>query len=135
MERTAGDEKERAEHIMLVDLGRNDVGRVSEIGSVEVTALMDVERYSHVMHIVSHIRGSLASGKNAFDVFRRFSCRNRGGSPKIRALEIIEELSRSGGLTRQSVTSVSRNMDTCITIRSILIVTGRSCPGRRWHCR
>src|SRR5512136_818410 len=87
------DEKERAEHIMLVDLGRNDVGRVSEIGSVEVTALMDVERYSHVMHIVSHIRGSLASGKNAFDVFRAtFPAGTVAGSPKIRAMEIIEEL-------------------------------------------
>jgi anthranilate synthase component 1 len=124
------DEKERAEHIMLVDLGRNDVGRVSEIGSVEVTALMDVERYSHVMHIVSNIRGSLAPGKNAFDVFRAtFPAGTVAGSPKIRAMEIIEELEpirRGPYAGAVGYFSFAGNMDTCITIRSILIHDGKA---------
>jgi len=123
------DEKERAEHIMLVDLGRNDVGRVSEIGSVEVTALMDVERYSHIMHIVSNIRGSLAAGKNAFDVFRAtFPAGTVAGAPKIRAMEIIEELEpirRGPYAGAVGYFSFSGNMDTCITIRSILIRDGK----------
>ncbi len=124
------DEKERAEHIMLVDLGRNDVGRVSKIGTVDVTALMDVERYSHVMHIVSNIRGSLASGKNAFDVFRAtFPAGTVAGSPKIRAMEIIEELEpirRGPYAGAVGYFSFSGNMDTCITIRSILIKEGKA---------
>ena len=124
------DEKERAEHIMLVDLGRNDVGRVSEIGSVEVTALMDVERYSHIMHIVSNIRGSLAVGKNAFDVFRAtFPAGTVAGAPKIRAMEIIEELEtirRGPYAGAVGYFSFSGNMDTCITIRSILIRDGKA---------
>jgi len=124
------DEKERAEHIMLVDLGRNDVGRVSEIGSVEVTALMDVERYSHIMHIVSNIRGSLAAGKNAFDVFRAtFPAGTVAGAPKIRAMEIIEELEpirRGPYAGAVGYFSFSGNMDTCITIRSILIRDGKA---------
>ncbi len=124
------DEKERAEHIMLVDLGRNDLGRVSEIGSVEVTALMDVERYSHVMHIVSNIRGSLAPGKNAFDVFRAtFPAGTVSGAPKIRAMEIIEELEpirRGPYAGAVGYFSFSGNMDTCITIRSILIKDSKS---------
>jgi anthranilate synthase component 1 len=119
------DEKERAEHIMLVDLGRNDVGRVAEIGSVEVTELMGVERYSHVMHIVSNIRGTLALGKNAFDVFRAaFPAGTVSGAPKIRAMEIIEELElvrRGPYAGAVGYFSFSGNMDTCITIRSILI--------------
>ena len=119
------DEKERAEHIMLVDLGRNDVGRVAEIGSVEVTELMGVERYSHVMHIVSNIQGFLAPGKNAFDVFRAaFPAGTVSGSPKIRAMEIIEELEpvrRGPYAGAVGYFSFSKNMDTCITIRSILI--------------
>ena len=124
------DEKERAEHIMLVDLGRNDVGRVSEIGSVEVTALMDVERYSHVMHIVSNIRGSLEPGKNAFDVFRAtFPAGTVSGAPKIRAMEIIEELEsirRGPYAGAAGYFSFSGNLDTCITIRSILIKDGKA---------
>ncbi len=124
------DEKERAEHIMLVDLGRNDVGRVAEIGSVEVTELMGVERYSHVMHIVSHIRGSLASDRNAFDVFRAaFPAGTVSGSPKIRAMEIIEELEpvrRGPYAGAVGYFSFSGNMDTCITIRSILIKDGKA---------
>ena len=133
------DEKERAEHIMLVDLGRNDVGRVSEIGSVKVTALMDVERYSHVMHIVSNIQGFLAAGKNAFDVFEAtFPAGTVSGAPKIRAMEIIEELEpirRGPYAGAVGYFSFSGNLDTCITIRSILI-KGREglCPGRGWHC-
>jgi anthranilate synthase component 1 len=124
------DEKERAEHIMLVDLGRNDVGRVAEIGSVEVTELMGVERYSHVMHIVSHVRGLLKPGKNAFDVFRSaFPAGTVSGSPKIRAMEIIEELepTRRGPYAGAvGYFSFSGNMDTCITIRSILIKDGKA---------
>ncbi len=119
------DEKERAEHIMLVDLGRNDVGRVAEIGSVKVTELMAVERYSHVMHIVSNIQGSLAPDKNAFDVFRAaFPAGTVSGAPKIRAMEIIEELEpvqRGPYAGAVGYFGFSGNMDTCITIRSILI--------------
>jgi anthranilate synthase component 1 len=124
------DEKERAEHIMLVDLGRNDVGRVAAVGSVEVTELMGVERYSHVMHIVSNIRGLLAQGKNSFDVFRAaFPAGTVSGSPKIRAMEIIEELepARRGPYAGAvGYFSFSGNMDTCITIRSILIKDGKA---------
>jgi anthranilate synthase component 1 len=124
------DEKERAEHIMLVDLGRNDVGRVSAIGSVEVTELMGVERYSHVMHIVSNIRGLLADGKNSFDVFRAgFPAGTVSGSPKIRAMEIIEELepARRGPYAGAvGYFSFSGNMDTCITIRSVLVKDGKA---------
>jgi anthranilate synthase component 1 len=124
------DEKEKAEHIMLVDLGRNDVGRVSEIGSVKVTELMTVERYSHVMHIVSNVQGILAPGKNAFDVFRAtFPAGTVSGAPKIRAMEIIEELEPSRrGFYAGAVGyfSFQGNMDTCITIRSILIKDGKA---------
>ena len=124
------DEKEKAEHIMLVDLGRNDVGRVAEIGSVKVTELMGVERYSHVMHIVSNIQGSLDTGKNAFDVFRAaFPAGTVSGSPKIRAMEIIEELEpmrRGPYAGAVGYFSFSGNMDTCITIRSILIKDGKA---------
>jgi anthranilate synthase component 1 len=122
------DEKERAEHIMLVDLGRNDVGRVSEIGSVRVTDLMSVERYSHVMHIVSNIQGTLASGKNGYDLLRAtFPAGTVSGAPKIRAMEIIEELEPTRrGFYAGAVGYFSflGNMDTCITIRSILIKGG-----------
>jgi len=124
------DEKEKAEHIMLVDLGRNDVGRVSEIGSVKVTELMTVERYSHVMHLVSNVQGTLAPGKNAFDVFRAtFPAGTVSGAPKIRAMEIIEELEpfrRGFYAGAVGYFSFLGNMDTCITIRSILIKDGRA---------
>jgi anthranilate synthase component 1 len=124
------DEKEKAEHIMLVDLGRNDVGRVSEIGSVKVTELMSVERYSHVMHIVSNVQGTLAQGKNGFDVLRAtFPAGTVSGAPKIRAMEIIEELEPSRrGFYAGAVgyLSFQGNMDTCITIRSILVKDGRA---------
>ncbi len=124
------DEKERAEHIMLVDLGRNDVGRVAKIGSVEVNELMGVEQYSHVMHIVSNVRGYLAPGKDSFDVFRAaFPAGTVSGSPKIRAMEIIEELEpalRGPYAGAVGYFSFSGNMDTCIAIRSILVKEGQA---------
>ncbi len=119
------DPKEIAEHIMLVDLGRNDVGRVAEIGSVKVTELMNVERYSHVMHLVSNVEGSLKKGLDAFDVLRAcFPAGTVTGAPKVRAMEIIEELEPvKRGLYAGAVgyISYSGNMDTCITIRTLII--------------
>jgi anthranilate synthase component 1 len=115
---------------MLVDLGRNDVGRVAEIGSVEVTELMGVERYSHVMHIVSNVRGLLSPGKSGFDVFRAaFPTGTVSGAPKIRAMEIIEELEtvrRGPYAGAVGYFSFSGNLDTCITIRSIFIKDGKA---------
>jgi anthranilate synthase component 1 len=119
------DPKEIAEHIMLVDLGRNDVGRVAGIGSVKVTEMMTVERYSHVMHLVSNVEGDLMDGLDAFDVLR--SCFPAGtvtGAPKVRAMEIIEELepTRRGPYAGAvGYFSYSGNMDTCITIRTLVI--------------
>ncbi|MGE5892718.1 MAG: anthranilate synthase component I [bacterium] len=119
------DPKERAEHIMLVDLGRNDVGRVSVAGSVSVTELMVIERYSHVMHIVSNVRGRLAPGKDAYDVIRAcFPAGTVSGAPKIRAMEIIHELepTRRGPYAGAvGYFGFSGNMDTCITIRTLVI--------------
>ncbi len=119
------DPKERAEHIMLVDLGRNDVGRVSGTGSVHVSELMVIERYSHVMHIVSNVRGVLAPGKDAFDVVRAcFPAGTVSGAPKIRAMEIIDELepTRRGPYAGAvGYFGFSGNMDTCITIRTLVI--------------
>jgi anthranilate synthase component 1 len=124
------DEKEKAEHIMLVDLGRNDVGRVAEIGSVKVTELMGVERYSRVMHIVSNIQGTVVEEKDAFDVFRAaFPAGTVSGAPKIRAMEIIEELEpirRGPYAGAVGYFSFSGDMDTCITIRAILIRDGKA---------
>jgi len=118
------DPKECAEHVMLVDLGRNDVGRVSAPGSVEVTEFMAVERYSHVMHLVSHVRGRLAPGRDAFDVLEAcFPAGTVAGAPKIRAMEIIEELepARRGPYAGAvGYVSYSGNLDTCITIRTIV---------------
>jgi anthranilate synthase component 1 len=118
------DPKERAEHVMLVDLGRNDVGRVSRLGSVEVSEFMVVERYSHVMHLVSHVRGSLAPGRDAFDVLEAcFPAGTVTGAPKIRAMEIIEELepTRRGPYAGAvGYVSYSGNLDSCITIRTIV---------------
>ena len=91
-----GDAKEKAEHIMLVDLGRNDLGRIARTGSVQVTRLMMVERYSHVMHLVSNVQAQLAPGRDAFDVLRAtFPAGTLTGAPKVRAMEIIEELEKS----------------------------------------
>jgi len=119
------DPKERAEHIMLVDLGRNDVGRVSAAGSVNVTELMVIERYSHVMHIVSNVRGRLADGYDSYDVVRAcFPAGTVSGAPKIRAMEIIEELepTRRGPYAGAvGYFGFSGNMDTCITIRTLVV--------------
>jgi anthranilate synthase component 1 len=118
------DEKERAEHVMLVDLGRNDVGRVSEYGSVEVKELMVVERYSHVMHIVSGIQGRLRPELHAIDAFRAcFPAGTLSGAPKVRAMEIIEELEPTRrGIYGGSVlyADYSGNLDSCIAIRTLL---------------
>ena len=123
-----GDPKEQAEHIMLVDLGRNDVGRVAKVGSVAVSELMAVERYSHVMHIVSNIKGMLAEGYDAFDLLRAcFPAGTVTGAPKIRAMEIIEELEpvrRGPYAGAVGYFGFSGNMDTCITIRTVVITDG-----------
>lgn len=122
------DPKECAEHIMLVDLGRNDVGRVAEPGTVRVTDLMAVERYSHVMHMVSSVAGKLRGGLNAFDVIRAsFPAGTLSGAPKVRAMEVIEELEPTRrGTYGGSVGYIgfSGSMDMCITIRTILIKDG-----------
>jgi anthranilate synthase component 1 len=123
------DPKERAEHIMLVDLGRNDVGRVAKIGTVQVTERMIVERYSHVMHLVSNVRGTLASGADCFDAFRAtFPAGTLSGAPKVRAMEIIEELEGVrrgvyGGAV--GYFGFSGSMDTCIAIRTAVAVGDR----------
>jgi anthranilate synthase component 1 len=119
------DPKERAEHIMLVDLGRNDVGRVAEIGTVEVNELMAIERYSHVIHIVSNVRGKLATDKSAFDLFvSAFPAGTVSGAPKIRAMQIISELEpQKRGLYAGAIGyfGYNGNLDTCIVIRTILM--------------
>jgi anthranilate synthase component 1 len=119
------DPKERAEHIMLVDLGRNDVGRIARTGTVKVKELMVIEKYSHVMHIVSDVVGELAQGKDAYDVLRAcFPAGTVSGAPKIRAMQIIEELEpvrRGPYAGAVGYIGFSGNMDTCITIRTILI--------------
>ncbi len=123
------DPKERSEHIMLVDLGRNDVGRVAEIGSVKVTDLMITEFYSHVMHLVSNVEGTLKKGLDAFDVFHAcFPAGTVSGAPKVRAMEIIEELEPTKrGVYAGAVGyfSYSGNMDTCIAIRTLVIKDGK----------
>jgi anthranilate synthase component 1 len=119
------DPKERAEHIMLVDLGRNDVGRVAKIGSVKVTELLQVEKYSHVMHLVSHVVGELADGKDCYDVMRAtFPQGTVSGAPKIRAMEIIEELEptkRGPYAGAVGYFGYSGNMDTCIALRTMTV--------------
>jgi anthranilate synthase component 1 len=124
------DPKERAEHVMLVDLGRNDVGRVSVLGSVKVTDFMVVERYSHVMHLVSHVTGQLRPGADAIDVLQAcFPAGTLTGAPKIRAMEIIDELEPTrrgpyGGAV--GYVSYSGTLDSCITIRTIVCHGGRA---------
>ena len=120
------DPKERAEHVMLVDLGRNDLGRVCRPGSVKVPLFMGIEKYSHVIHIVSSVEGKLIEGHNAFDLLRAcFPAGTVTGAPKIRAMEIINELE---GLRRGPYAgavgyfSFNGNVDTCITIRTIVMV-------------
>jgi len=124
------DPKERAEHVMLVDLGRNDLGRIAKIGSVQVNQLMCVERYSHVMHLVTNIQALLAEGKDCYDVLAAtFPAGTLSGAPKVRAMEIIDELEPTrrgpyGGAV--GYFSYSGNMDLCITIRTILVKEGKS---------
>jgi len=122
------DEKERAEHIMLVDLGRNDIGRVSEPGTVEVSELMNVERYSHVMHLVTHVQGKLRHDLTAFDAMRAcFPAGTVSGAPKIRAMEIIAELEpdkRGPYAGAAGYFSFSGNMDMAIAIRTIVMTKG-----------
>ncbi|MBM3143017.1 MAG: anthranilate synthase component I [Chloroflexi bacterium] len=122
------DEKERAEHIMLVDLGRNDIGRVSEPGTVEVSDLMDVERYSHVMHLVTHVQGKLRRDLNTFDALQAcFPAGTVSGAPKIRAMEIIAELEtekRGAYAGAVGYFSLSGNMDMAIAIRTMVVTKG-----------
>lgn len=119
------DEKERAEHVMLVDLGRNDLGRVCAYGTVRVPEMMVVERYSHVMHLVSHVEGKLRPGLDAFDLLRAtFPAGTLSGAPKVRAMQIIEELEGArrgpyGGAV--GYFSFDGSMDTCITIRTMVM--------------
>ena len=124
-EELKNDKKERAEHIMLVDLGRNDIGRISEPGTVEVSQLMDVERYSHVIHLVSHVQGRLRAGLSQFDALRScFPAGTVSGAPKIRAMEIIAELEREKRGPYAGAVGYfdfSGNLDTAITIRTLII--------------
>jgi anthranilate synthase component 1 len=124
------DPKERAEHVMLVDLSRNDLGRVCEYGSVHVPQLLTIERFSHVMHIVSHVEGRVRPGLDAFDVLRAsFPAGTLTGAPKIRAMEIIEELEGTRrGLYGGAVGyfSFGGGMDTCIAIRTLLLRAKRA---------
>src|SRR5437667_2934083 len=124
------DPKERAEHIMLVDLARNDVGRVADFGSVHVTEMMNIERYSHVMHIVSNVAGRLRNGCSAFDVVKStFPAGTVSGAPKIRAMQIISELEK----TRRGCYAgaigyfgFDGNVDSCIALRSAVLKNGKA---------
>ena len=122
------DPKEIAEHVMLLDLGRNDVGRVSAAGSVEVTQRFDLELYSHVMHLVSHVEGELREGMSAYDALRSaFPAGTVSGAPKIRAMEIIAELEpdrRGPYAGAVGFFDLSGNVETCITIRTVLLRDG-----------
>ena len=144
------DEKERAEHVMLVDLGRNDVGRVAKYGTVKVTELMKIEKYSHVLHIVSQVEGELNDGLSALDVFRAtFPAGTMTGAPKIRAMEIVDELEPvSRGPYAGAIGYIGaggKRMDLAITIRTCVIAGGTasvqagagivadSVPEREWE--
>ena len=122
------DEKERAEHIMLVDLGRNDLGRVSDWGTVKVNELMVIEKYSHVMHITSDVTGTLRKGLDGFDLIRAaFPAGTVSGAPKVRAMQIIDELepTRRGSYAGSvGMIGYDGDVDTCITLRTILIKDG-----------
>jgi anthranilate synthase component 1 len=124
------DPKERAEHVMLVDLARNDIGRVCDFGSVQVKDLMIIERYSHVMHIVSQVEGKLATGKTLYDLIRAtFPAGTVSGAPKIRAMQIISELeqtTRGPYAGAVGYFSFNGNLDTCITIRTALLKDGQA---------
>jgi anthranilate synthase component 1 len=143
------DPKERAEHVMLVDLGRNDLGRVCEFGTVRVPDLLTVEYYSHVIHLVSRVTGKLCDGVDAFDLLRAtFPAGTVSGAPKVRAMEIIEELEevrRGPYAGAVGYFGFNGNMDTCITIRTILMrgevaylqagggIVADSVPAREWE--
>ncbi|WP_152398295.1 anthranilate synthase component I [Paenibacillus cellulositrophicus] len=124
------DEKERAEHLMLVDLGRNDLGRVSAFGTVKCDSFMEIEKYSHVMHMVSNVSGTLRDDKDFFDAF--LSCLPAGtvsGAPKLRAMEIIAEMEREArGAYAGAIgyLGFNANMDSCITIRTIIFRKGKA---------
>jgi anthranilate synthase component 1 len=128
-EELISDPKELAEHLMLVDLGRNDVGRIATTGSVTLTSKMQVERYSHVMHIVSNVTGELADNLDAIDVLRAtFPAGTVSGAPKVRAMEIIGELEPEGrGIYAGAVGYIgwNGNMDTAIAIRTAIIADGQ----------
>jgi anthranilate synthase component I len=129
-EELAADAKERAEHLMLVDLSRNDLGRVCRFNSVTVPELMKVERYSHVSHLVSSVTGELAEGKDALDALvAAFPAGTLSGAPKVRAMEIIDELEPlPRGLYGGAVGYIDLrgNVDFCITIRTLLLQGGRA---------
>src|ERR671916_947585 len=129
-EELLADEKERAEHVMLVDLGRNDLGRVSEVGSVELASFMEVERYSHVMHIVSTVEGNLRPGLTALDALAAaFPAGTVSGAPKVRAMEIIDELEPTRRGPYAGATGyygVDGRLDTCITLRTALLKDDRA---------
>jgi anthranilate synthase component 1 len=143
------DPKERAEHVMLVDLGRNDLGRVCEFGTVEVPDLLTIERYSHVIHLVSRVTGHLRDDVDAFDLLRAtFPAGTVSGAPKVRAMEIIEELEqvrRCHYAGAVGYFGFNGNMDTCITIRTIMMqgdmaylqagggIVADSHPTREWE--
>jgi anthranilate synthase component 1 len=124
------DPKERAEHVMLIDLGRNDLGRVAEFGSVRVTEQMSIERYSHVMHIVSHVMARLREDKDAFDAIRAtFPAGTVSGAPKIRAMQIIAELEKSRRGFYSGIVGYfgfDGSLDSCIALRSILLKDGKA---------
>lgn len=124
------DPKERAEHVMLVDLARNDIGRVCDFGSVQVKELMAIERYSHVMHIVTQVEGKLSPGKTPYDLMRAtFPAGTVSGAPKIRAMQIISELEQTARGPYAGCVgyfSFNGNLDTCITIRTALIKDGKA---------
>ncbi|HWB02228.1 MAG TPA: anthranilate synthase component I [Verrucomicrobiales bacterium] len=124
------DEKERAEHIMLVDLARNDVGRVSTYATVQVSDLMTIERYSHVMHIVTNVHGRLAPDKSAYDVMRAtFPAGTVSGSPKVRAMQIINELEKSKRCAYAGAVGYfgfDGNLDSCIALRTVVLRHGKA---------
>lgn len=124
------DAKERAEHLMLVDLARNDVGRIVQPGSVQVTDFMTIERYSHVMHIVSHVSGQLAGGRSAYDVMRAtFPAGTVSGAPKVRAMQIINEMENNKRCTYAGAVGYfgwDGNHDSCIALRTVLLEDGKA---------
>jgi len=129
-EELKSNEKERAEHVMLVDLGRNDIGRISEYGSVRVPQFMGLEKYSHVMHLVSLVEGRLAERRDRLDALVAcFPAGTVSGAPKVRAMEIIAELERSRrGIYAGAIgyLDFAGNLDFCIAIRTVVIAASRA---------